>query len=342
MIRKRQHATVLAAILSAALAPMAIAQPPADQAENAKTLFLARAGALRMASAKDATAFAKFLSESYQSDGEAVRKAWGDIAAEFSTAQLRDFFAGANILAGPVSRQNGKTAWAGVMGLYNPWWDAILLMRLGDDLRIDRMALLGGEAFRLETGAASASTVIPNGEPLSLALIRIQSQTATRFRELYPDGADAWAVRIPPRGVPRDLAAAKERAVLRQRLMGEFLGNAGIAAVAAKMRDALRDADAAGLKRLFADSARAAFCDSFSQFPSGIREDFGLYGYLPAENGTLFVFLNPTVPNVYATVFFPKNRENEPKAGEVVFEWFDLAQADAVVEKLKPVCNCHK
>lgn len=347
MIQLRQCAKALAAILAAAMASMAMADPPAGQGQSAKTLFSARVEALREAAAKDAAAFAGFLSVSYQTDGEAVRKAWADIAAEFPAAQLRDFFAGATVLVGPVSRQNGKELWAGVLALCNPWWDAILVMRLGDDLRIDRMAFLGGEAFRAETDAA-ASAVSPSGEPLSLALMRVQSKTAARFRELYPDGGDDRTARIPPRGISRDLTAVRERAALRQRLLGAFIGdgaaggNAGMVAVAAKMRDGLRKADAAGLKRLFADPVRAAYCDNFAQFPSGIREGFGLYGYYPAEKGTLFAFLNPSMPRIYATVTFPKNRENDPSAGAVVFEWFDLDQADEVVEKLKPVCNCHK
>ena len=337
----RKYAAIGMCSVLAAAAPVALAAEAAGNAASAEALFAARVNALRQASSQDAAAFSGFLSASHQADGEAVRRAWNDVVTDIPSAQLRDFFAGANVLAGPVSQQQGKTAWSGVLGLYNPWWDAILVLRLGDDLRIDRLALLGGEAFRGEElgQAPSTSTVIPVAEPLSQAVLRVQSKTMARFRELYPKGSAANAGRIPPRGVSRELAAVKTRAALRQRLMQAFVASGkndgGLATVAARAQDALRHGDADSLKRLFADSTRFAFCDTFTEIPAEIREGFSLYGFLTGGNGSLFVFLNPAMPNLYASVTFPAGRETNPGAGNVIFEWFDLANADKLLEVTK-------
>ena len=305
----------------------------------AKALFVARIEALRTASSKDSSAFAGFLDESYREDGRIVRKAWDGLAAEIPPEQLTDFFAGANVLVGPVSRNPQTPAWSGVIGLYNPWWDALFVLRMNDNLRIDRLAFYGGEAFRGEaSGRTSAtSTVVPVEEPLSRTLLRAQTKVVARFRELYPGEAAADEVRIPSRGVSRDLAAVKSRAALRERLMRGVLasgdgGKTGVSAVAAKAQDALRHGDANRLRRFFADPARHAFCDAFAELPADLREGVGLYGCVPAKGGTLFVFLNPAAPRVYATVAFPSGREKDADAGNVVFEWFDLAQAGEITQ----------
>lgn len=329
-----------ACVVLAAAVPVALAADDAAMAQSAEALFTARVNALREASAKDAAAFAGFLSTSYQADGEAVRRAWRDVMAELPTTQICDFFAGANVLAGSVSRRHGMSAWHGVFGLYNPWWDAILVLRLNDELRIDRMVLLGGEAFRGEgipsDPAAANSTVLPKAEPLSLSLRRAQSKTAAHFRELFPANGDVASARVPPRGVSRDLSAVKTRAALRQRLMRGFQTAGDMVSVAAKTLAVLRKADQRQFRRHFEDSSRAAFCDSFAKFPEDVREGFGLYGYVPADKGSLFVFLNPKFPAVYATVSFPAGRDTDPKAGEVAFEWFDLSMADNTLEVITP------
>ena len=276
----------------------------------AKALFVARIEALRTASSKDSSAFAGFLDESYREDGRIVRKAWDGLAAEIPPEQLTDFFAGANVLVGPVSRNPQTPAWSGVIGLYNPWWDALFVLRMNDNLRIDRLAFYGGEAFRGEaSGRTSAtSTVVPVEEPLSRTLLRAQTKVVARFRE-----------------------------PLRERLMRGVLasgdgGKTGVSAVAAKAQDALRHGDANRLRRFFADPARHAFCDAFAELPADLREGVGLYGCVPAKGGTLFVFLNPAAPRVYATVAFPSGREKDADAGNVVFEWFDLAQAGEITQ----------
>ena len=335
---------MLAAMVPAAMA----AEPTEEQSRNAKTLFAARADALREASAKDSSAFAGFLDESSERDVEAARKTWGEITGEFTDAQLRDFFAGANVIAGPVSwkqvpgtdKDKVTLIWSGVMALCNPWWDAILVVRLGDDLLIERLAFLGGEAFRGEKEAkpASTATVIPSGEPLSQALIRVQARTAARFHELYPDGSDADAARIPPKRVSLDRAAFKARSELRMGLLRELKkadgaeGKARMGMVATAVCRVLQTADARGLKRYFADESRAALRDAFAAFPADLREGLGIYGYVPAKDGALFVFLNPARPDIFATVFFPSGRESDPKAGDVVFEWYDLARANEFLE----------
>ena len=354
MTSSRNIALLAACVLLAASAAGAADAGAGSPVPAARTLFAARADAIRAASAKDGAAFAGFLSD-FDTLETSAREAWGGIAEEFGAIRLADFFAGANVLVGPVSRDRKTSAWSGVLGLYNPWWDAILLLRLDDDLLVDRLVLLGGEAFRGEETPsaagkgeaarrpAAAGAVVPVAEPLSRTLLRVQAKTAARFRELYPEDGVAESAWIPPRGVSRDRTAVRARADLRLKLLRGFvaLGSSGdgpgaaMADVASKIRDALRKADAPRLKRLFAAPGCEIFCETFAGFPAFVRDGFGLYGYVPAKEGTLLVFLNPAMPRVYAAVAFPAGREKDADAGNVAFEWFDLATA----EKLPTDCR---
>ncbi len=351
MISSRTIAALASCALLAASAAEAADAGAESPTSAARILFAARADAIRAASAQDGSAFAGFLSD-FDSLETSVREVWDGVAEAFDAIRLADFFAGANVLVGPVSRDSKTSAWSGVLGLYNPWWDAILLLRMDDRLSVESLVFLGGEAFRGEepppvAGKGSAAkqqtdtgTVVPVAEPLSRALLRVQAKTAARFRELYPEDGAAESARIPPRGASRDRSMVKARADLRLKLLRGFvvLGASGdetgakMAGVAERIRDTLREADAPRLKRRFSAPGSEVFCETFAGFPAFVRDGFGLYGYVPAKEGTLFVFLNPSMPRVYATVSFPAGRESDPAAGSVAFEWFDLAQADKLLK----------
>lgn len=351
MTLPRTIATLASCALLAASAAGAADAGAESPTAAARILFAARADAIRAASAKDGSAFSGFLSD-FDSIETNVRESWDGVAEELDAIRLADFFAGANVLVGPVSRDPKTAAWSGILGLYNPWWDAILLLRLDNDLLVDYLVFLGGEAFRGEDpppvagGGGSAKrqtntgTVVPVAEPLSRALLRVQAKTAALFRERYPEDGVAETALIPPRGVSRDRTAVRARADLRLRLLREFVvrGTSGdetgakMAGVAARIRDTLREADASRLKRCFSAPCSDIFCETFAGFPAFVREGFGLYSYVPAKEGTLFVFLNPSMPRVFATISFPAGREINPAAGDVILEWFDLVRADKLLE----------
>ncbi len=312
--------------------------PAVGGGDAPRILLAAQAGAMRDFCATNSANirhFADFVDK--------AKRDWGDVRAAFGDERLLDFFAGANLHMGP-SKADGC-----VCAMYNPWWDAVLLMELEGEPRPDgglankakvsRLKLVGGEVFRGEAlpERPSVKTVVPETDPLSLEIWRVEARTLARFRALCPQTGQ---VRFP-RGFGAGAdelgwEAVQVRSVLRLKLLDEFAklddygrkpGSSKLVLASVRMRGALRLSGAPMLKKLFADPAHAFFCDTFAGLPQSVRQGFGLYGYVPSKEGTLFLFLNPSMPRVYATVSFPKNRENDPKGLPVIFEWYDLAKA---------------
>ena len=317
---------------------------PASAGEDASRLFLAaQAGAMRdycAVAASNVASFAKLV------DGGITD--WNNVRMEFGDRRLQDFFMGANIQLGP-SRADGC-----VCAMYNPWWDAVLLMELEGEprpgqgfesqARVRRLKLVGGEVFRGEAAEdrPSVLTVVPGKDPLSVEIWRTEARTLARFRELCPqDGRVRFPRVFGSDAKELGWEAVQARSALRVKLLGEFAkldgygrkpGTSKLVLAAARMREALRHSGPQMLRRLFADPAHAFFCDTFAELPDTVRQGFGLYGYVPSKEGTLFIFLNPSMPRVYATVSFPKNRENDRNGPPVILEWYDLAQSNELLE----------
>ena len=338
MNRTIQFSAVCAAV--AAMSAVADSQP---KPEDAMPLLAARVGAIREAAMKEPSVFAEYLADS--GDGERAAAEWAAVADEFSATQLRDFFSGAGAMLGTATIRGAK--WSGVCALYNPWLDALLALRFDDAMRIDRVAMVGGEAFRGEKPASppATATVVPADDPLSVELWRVQSRTAARFSEIFPAGEEVRFDSALASARRRGFEAVQVRSALHLKLLSEFAklddwgrkpGSSKLAAAASKMQTLLRRSKAETLKRRFDDPAHAFFCDTFAELPADTRAGFGLYNYVPSKDGTLFVFLNPALPRLYATVSFPAGRENDPSGPPVIFEWYDLAQAAQLLEAARP------
>lgn len=320
--------------IAAAFALAAVSAHGAEpKPEDAMTTFAARLGAVREAAVAEPASLSEYLSDS---GDDAARAAWDAIVAEFSATQLHAFFAGANAILGPVGAGNSK--WSGVCALYNPWLDALLAMRFDDSLRIDRVALVGGEAFRGEPPAKvpPTATLVPDSDPHSVELWRVQERTVARFHELFPAGEGTTFDSRLLAAKRRGHAEIQARSALHLKLLAGFAelddwgrkpGSSKMAKVAGRMREILRRSNEAVVKRAFPAPAHEFFCETFAALPRETRLGFGLYHVVPSKEGTLFVFLNPALPRIYATVSFPANRENDPSAPPPVLEWYDLAQA---------------
>ena len=210
----------MTSILAASVGALCAMPAVADE-EASRFLLSAEAGAIRDFCMASPTNIAKFMGDG-RSDRGRGRDAFGD-------ERLRDFFIGAGIQVGP-SDTDGC-----VCAMYNPWWDAVLLLELsgeprpgkgiGKQARVDKLKLVGGEVFRGEAagGRPSVLTVVPDKDPLSVEIWRVEARTLARFRELCPlDGR----VRFP-RGFGAEAGtlgweAVQARSALRIKLLGEF------------------------------------------------------------------------------------------------------------------------
>ena len=313
-----------------ALAAARAAEPPAapDTALAGRgTLVAAWADSFRRTAATNAAA----LPNAFE---PAAAARWADGPARELTAVLQaDFFAGAHVLLGPFGETDALVAF------HNPFWDALLFVETGGGYlpgspdkagsfrpgKVIRFRWIDGETFR-------GSTVAPGG-PFALGVLRAQAATVRRFDERFPDADGPAFLDDAALGVaPADGDAAAWTRILdgpavRLRAGLALATNRMDRAVAGRCEELLRRGSAPVLRRHFADGAHARFRDSFLRLPPALREGFSLYGYVPGEDGALFLFVNEDVPRLFATVSMPRGRTRDAASGEPAFEWYDLREA---------------
>lgn len=273
------------------------------------------------------------------------------IGAHFLPETQADFFRGAIPLAGPYS---GRKM---VMGLYNPHWDAILLVlvagelpRNEEDLEAIRLPkatgllFMSGEAFRGEVaGEPDFSTVLPGGggrgahpdEPLSPGIWRAQVRTMRRFNALYPASAEddprlkAWE--LGDIDTDEDLERLIVRVGVRLKCLEGMHLTPEWRAVAERMEQVLQLGLGSQMKRYFQNPLHAAFIDTYAKLPKTLKCGFRAYGCVANNEGTLYLLVNQEYPRLYATVSVPAGRIRNPEAGTADFEWYDLDQAEALL-----------
>lgn len=256
------------------------------------------------------------------------------VSAGFLPEQAADFFSAAMVLPGPHDER------AAIFAYWNPFWDALLFVRANPP-RVEALAFTSGERFRGEEpaeGAEAVKTVLPgDSSTLSENLWRIHVATVDEMRRRFPEGAGApveFDGALELALAPEEESIVQSRAALRLKLAAMLAGSKTNAVVAAKCLSLLRSAPEMELRRFFDDRALRSFCKSLARLPAPIREGFELHGYVPAREGTLFVFASEAAPRIYATVSFPAGRLDGPFAGAVQMEWYDLATAPELLSAL--------
>lgn len=260
------------------------------------------------------------------------------VASEIEPPCLADFFRGTIELTGPQGTGGG------VVGLYNPWWDALLLLRYtpADDgakaspIPVSDWRLVSGETFRGEKAHdnprdISVTTVVPKDEPLSVALWRVCSGTRKAFGELFPsDGPVSWgkaSSMLLKLDAKREMERIQARSAMRLHCMKRHLEDRQSLKVGAYAGQVLRLADAAHLKWHFQDGRTAAMVETFGKLPADLRKGLTQYCYVPDKNGALYLFINEKAPRFYATV----SADATPTAKTTSLEWYDLAQCDELL-----------
>ena len=267
-----------------------------------------------------------------------------NIAPEFFDPLVADFFTAALMLVGPHDHEGG------VFGFYNPWWDAILMLQTKGSLPkeeadkmamplVTRLAFVSGESFRGEKaeGAPTFETVVPGDDPISVSIWRVQDATVKKFDSLYPDVEDTSfrAREFGARDNKAEFDRIQARAGLRLKFAHLLVQEPEQIAIADRIGEVLREATVSKVKEHFASPVHEFFAETLCELQPALRAGFDLYGYVPAGAGTLFIFVNKDVPRIYATVSFPAGRVQDPEKGNVIFEWYDLARADELLEVWK-------
>lgn len=244
--------------------------------------------------------------------------------AELAEVPLADFFTGAVSMAGALSEKGAITA------LYNPWQDAILLLRWGPSVRYgqervpqaEETAFLCGETFRGEakTPLRVDTVVPPKSRPLATVLWEKTAATAARFDVLYPLTGEAHL-----HTTAWDIAPAVARTALRMKWLvrlGE--GKGGELARVQLIGRELRFGEAERLARLFPNPNTAFYCKTWAAVPAKVRQSLVPYGWYAVQGAKgrelMLAYVSSVSPTVVTLVSL---RPEQP----ATLEWFDLKQS---------------
>lgn len=297
------------------------------------------ASSFREAAMEDPSAAVEYFMLSNSSQN--VISDWNtSLGLDMSVQQLTDFFTGASVMSGSTGAK------ISVVGLYNPWWDAILLLDINIDpitdfdnspLKIVDFIFLSGEMFRGEEvkGAVKCLTVVPESDPLSVELWRVTAGTRKVFMEMFPvedKSSRAWNRLAPMReklNVDKDgdMARIQARSTLRLQHAVALLKNARDTGLASFITRLARKGNLYRLYKHFREPNSRVLLKSFSELPETIRKGFTPYCYVPTEKATLYVLVNKEIPTLYVTVSLMKDIKAETSG----FEWYYLTQADELL-----------
>lgn len=268
--------------------------------------------------------------------GSGVLADWmSRITSEILYPVQADFFQGGILMSGP---QDSKS---GIVAIYNPWWDAILLLKgkllesTGEafsPLKIGEFYFLSGETFRGEPIEEDEKkirrlTVIPEADPISVELWRVTAASKNRFERVFAnDDKVSWGAlseTLLKANVKREMCRIACRAGLRLKLKLALLKNAEATGIGAHVVKMARDGNLFQLYSYFEEPNSRKLLSDFVQIPSMFRKDFTLYGYVPTSEGTLYIIVNRKFPRLYVTVSVPSDVPKSPAS----FEWFDLSKS---------------
>ena len=247
---------------------------------------------------------------------------WSALVQEFSTEQLQDFFGGCLIYRGPFG-QSGA-----VCGLYNPWWDTILLLEtrgLPDVPKVQRFYLLAGEVFRGEKiGTGTIVTVVPKDAPISVEACRRQVATLHVFEELY--SGEQNTLRKHPDSMDREnLQLIQLRSGGRLKLISELLKDQKRLKQAYEFTRLLRDGGMKDFSFIFPDKFNREIIRAFLKLDPRLRRNFDPYGYIPAQESLQDLYVNTEFPRLFATVTLSRDYKHSS------FEWYDFDHSMRVI-----------
>jgi hypothetical protein len=135
---------------------------------------------------------------------------------------LSDFFTGALRMTGPY---NSDTA---ISGLYNPWWDAILLLKAqhkdANKWNFVSFVLMSGEDFRKESANTipAFDSVVASKGPQALAWMKLIKKTREVFNKTFASG-NVLTEKFDDKVLKSSLKPMMLRAALRMKLHQDVL-----------------------------------------------------------------------------------------------------------------------
>ncbi|MCQ2403562.1 MAG: hypothetical protein MJ202_07550 [Lentisphaeria bacterium] len=241
---------------------------------------------------------------------------WQRIAEEYDEEQLNDFFMGSTYLGAD------DVAYA---ALYNPWWDAILVMNLSglpEVPKVDSFALVSGCRFRGDANASPENLegTVPLAKPYAMDLLSLVERTKKHYQEKFAANARGDLIKLMMNDAA-DTERIQVRSAVRLKFLLKFIQNKTLQHEARRISRNLTGGNEEKLLSYFTDGG-ADFLKTFAKIPGELRENFVPYCCFHGPEGTLFVFFNKDIPRIFVTVTYPK------KSFKRIMEWYDLQAAD--------------
>ena len=172
---------------------------------------------------------------------------------------------------------------------------------------------------------------MPENDPLAVELWRVTSGTRKRFEELFPiEGQPNWGNATEflfGLDNEREMQRIQTRSAVRLKLTLEFIKNAREVGIAAQIAELVRHGSHYRLCNHFTEQNSRPLLKTLSEMPEMFRKNFIPYGHVATADATLYIFINPKVPRLFATATLPNDRKKTPPS----LEWYDLLQSNELL-----------
>ena len=250
---------------------------------------------------------------------------WLNLRDTMTPIAWGDFFTGCLVLPGPETNGTSRSA------LYNPWWDAILLVwqrQQGEDLApITDLRFMGGERFRGESVPArpSMDSIMPSSGNLEAVWLRLCAATFRAFNERF--------CAEPPPPYPRKFNAEDEtplqlRATMRLAMTANLMKNAGARGEMLNFVRLLRKGKAEHFAKVFPGKMDNRFFSVLLKLDAERRGTITCYGYWGKETERLYCFICEANPRLVMMVYVHVGRAPD-------FELLDLNEADKYLQAMR-------
>ena len=298
---------------TAADVPDVKALKPALQAMGTVTAFH------RMAIGEPEIAAEKFM------DNRCFRR-WKQRMEPLKKELLTDFFVGSMEITGSYDTTSAVSA------IYNPFWDAILLLELtipeeGGHGTITKFAMLAGETFRGETPGKYPFKTVVAKRPLFIELATVFSKTAEHFDKTFPQKATPSLAGYAVFNLNDELKIFGIRAVMRLKFTYEMMTDKEETKLMKTLQIILQFGKRDDFIKVFWDGEQDKYIRAVTDLPDDVREQFVIYSYYKKPNATVFAYIPLYMPRLVATVTIPKDQNTAP-----ILEMYDLNESKAILE----------
>jgi len=235
-----------------------------------------------------------------------------------------DFFTGAMVLPGPFKQDSAISA------LYNPWWDAMLLLKLERQesglFQISSFSMQSGETFRGEpvAGTPSFESIVSQKKRQALVWMELVAKTRAAYESKYGNEDELDRVVFDDGFAEESRTPVQLRALLRMKLLQEMLASKGVAMEMISYLRILRKATANQAKEVFPAVDDIKMFALLTVLGPGFRKELTTYGYWGSEEERLYLYVCSSSPKIVCMVYVHAGKNAE-------FEWFNLDSSEKYI-----------